>query len=205
MGPQAHPYNPYQNPLNLAARMHQQQQQSYTDMLLKSYENHIAQRFAHSSPTPVPGLATSLYSPAQMGLGVAMPPLAAIPPAGLSHYAAPGFQGHMPPAPPGSFQHLLASMTSAAAKAKHAHVVAQSQVVHGPLHVHTSRSDQPMSTPSPPASVTSPRGGSTGSGSGTSENVSPVEQDRRSSSIAVLRMKAREYEMKLQMGQKCVY
>ena len=190
--------------------MHQQQQQqhqTYTDLLLKSYENHIAHRFT-TSHSPIPTIATTLYSPAAMGLGVGvgMAPLSALQAGGLGPYAASvgltSFQGHGPPAPPGSFQHLLASMTSAAAKAKHAHaqVHAHSHVP-APLHVHTSRSDQ-TTTPSPPASVASPRTPAT-PGANPPGNLSPVEQDRRSSSIAVLRMKAREYELKLQMGQKC--
>ena len=162
-----------------------------------------------------PASSAAAAAAAAMGFGVniGMPHLSALPPFGVPVGAFPG-SSMAPHAPPGSFQHLLASMTSAAAKAKHAHAHAVAQSHQSPLHIHTTSrggggeqsnaSSGSSSTPSPPESVAS-GGSGTGSNGGVSGNVSPVEQDRRSSSIAVLRMKAREYEMKIQLGQKCVY
>jgi hypothetical protein len=104
----------------------------------------------------------------------------------------------IPVPPPGSFQHLLASMTSSAAKARAAG--------DSPFH-----SDHPSSIPSPSPSSGGAHSVSSSSASSTSPQSStlssptnatptpssPPAPDRRSSSIAALRLKAREHEMRL--------
>ena len=181
VGPQAHPYNPYQNPLSLAARLQQQQhhQQVYADLLLKSYESHLSRFSSHSLPSQAPGLSPALQA------AVGAPALALATPMGLNFPGAgrpmgtpiPQGQSNLGMPPPGTFQHLLATMSSHAAKTP-------------PL---LKDSD------TPPAATASPTGSDVGR---DVTGSSPVEGDRRSSSIAALRMKAREYEMKLQLSNK---
>ena len=147
-----------------------------------------AGRFSAPSGPPLPSLA-ALYSPAALaaaavagGAGGCSPPgfnpFSHLPPIG----ALAPFPGSLPgQLPGGSFQHLLASMTNSSA---------------GPAS--KVKDITPSSRESPevasPTAVTPPP---------SSGAVPPlVERDRRSSSIAALRMRAREYEMKLQLGGK---
>ena len=137
---------------------------------------------------PLPSLA-ALYSPAALaaaavagGAGGCSPasfnPFSHLPPIG----ALAPFPGSLPgQLPGGSFQHLLARMshpsTGPPTKVKDI----------------TSPSRESPEIASPTA-VTPPPSGAT---------APPlVERDRRSSSIAALRMRAREYEMKLQLSEK---
>jgi hypothetical protein len=156
VGPQAHPYNPYHsyvNTLTMASRGIMPQPQSYADLLLKTYENQFINRYNLSSP---PG---AMYGPLA-GIGMSSANL------GLRSLTTPSLGGspHTISPPPGSFQHLLASMTSAAAKSRESC-----------------------------ADISAPL-------SGTTANL--LDPDRRSSSIAALRMKAREHEIRLGIG-KC--
>ncbi len=199
MGPQAHPYGTYPtSPLGLAVRLQQQQQHTYTDLLLKSYENHLAQRF--STPT-LNGLPPGFYPPG------ALPPVSGVPgmPTLTPYGHIAGFH------PGGSFQNLLAAMGPAlAAKA----AVAKSMLLTpSPLTVNTeppsSPNNQPKISAQPTALLTRAPSGLT-NGLSNSNGLNTILQpgaeqppDRRSSSIAALRMKAREYEMKLQLGQNC--
>ena len=145
--------------IGLAARV--QQQHAFTDMLLKSYENNLTARSLVPPPVLPPH---SAYGP----LGLAGP--LSIPSLGPYQTA---LMGMSTPPQPGTFQHLLASMT-ASVKAKEA---ADSE--------DRSSSISPTQSGSPSERSTPPSGST----------------DRRSSSIAALRHKAREYEFKLQMGQ----
>lgn len=153
----------------------------YADLLLKSYEGHLSRFSSHlppQGPLVAPGMQphigqTALAIAAPMALNFPGPGRPIAPPFGPT----PGGVG-MPP--PGTFQHLLASMSTHAAKS--------------PPQV-KERESSPE--PTPKASRSDLSGEVSGSGS-----LLPPDGDRRSSSIAALRMKAREYEMKLQLGNK---
>ena len=160
VGPQGHPYSPFPPPLgHLAARA--SPPQSYTHLLLKSYENHLAQRYS--------GLAMgTLYPTIPTGLALGgLPGLATYNPlAGIS----------LPPG--GPFPHLLPVATPPNGSKGREDMEDKGGGPHSP----------PRATSSPDTTLTS--GG--------------LAPDRRSSSIAALRMRAREYEIKLQLGQqKC--
>ena len=135
------------------------QQQSYSDLLLKTYENQLFNRY--SLATGLPSVAPALYNP--VSFGISSLPTSAL---GLRSLAPLS----VPIPPPGTFQHLLASMTSSAAKA---------------------RENLDISSPVP------------GMSSPTSGLV--VDNERRSSSIAALRMKAREHELRLGISGNIVY
>ena len=166
VGPQAHPYAPYPG-LTLGPRPpHPMQSAAYADMLLKSYEAQLARlNPCLSGPTPLPmPLPVNMEGSALMG-----------------HMRAhiPSFPAALVAPPPGSFQHLLASMSSQAAAKQGATVKEEADT------------DTPVTS-----SVTSSPG---------SPMTSSAAPDRRTSSIAALRLKAREYELKLQLGggEKC--
>ncbi|CAH1781281.1 unnamed protein product [Owenia fusiformis] len=167
VGPAAHPYNPYSSTLSLAARNIMHQQALYNDMLVKSYTGQIQglnnPRLDLMSQLPL--MSPSLPGLASLGVG-------GLPPSGLPGLR-PGFSPVVPP--PGSFQHLLASMTQSAAKSRL------------PLTLETSEQKDPAS-PETSSSSLSPKSG---------------DPDRRSTSIASLRMKAREHEIRLEMTRKC--
>lgn len=170
------------------------------DLLLKSYENHL-QMARLSGPPALPSLA-ALYSPAALAAAAAvggcgppggfspfphLPPLTPFPLSGVS-----------PPSHAGSFQHLLASI-SATPKLKDLPPAPPPPVVPTPL----SRGDSPEGTRSTPPSSPAPPGTPTAPAPpGGAAAPGLMERDRRSSSIAALRMRAREYEMKLQMSGK---
>ncbi|XP_050411549.1 aristaless-related homeobox protein [Patella vulgata] len=161
VGTQGHPYSPYSGTLNLAARgvlgASHQASQTYSDLLLKTYESQLLSRYSLASP--LSSFSPALYAPMSLGLSAATSGLGI---RGLSPLT-------MPMPPPGTFQHLLASMTSSAAKAR------ESYDLSPPL----------PGIPSPPTGI--------------------VETERRSSSIANLRLKAREHEMRLGMNGNIVY
>ena len=145
-------------------------------------------RPAAPSGPHLPSLA-ALYSPAALaaaavanGTGGCSPssfnPFSHLPPIG----ALAPFPGSLPgQLPGGSFQHLLASMsnppTGPATKVRDI----------------TSPSRESPEVASPTADTPPPHGGT---------QPPLVERERRSSSIAALRMRAREYEMKLQLTGK---
>ncbi|KAK7090048.1 aristaless-related homeobox protein-like [Littorina saxatilis] len=184
-GAGSHPYNPYNSPLGLMASRggvgHPPvssasgvpvpgAHSTYSDLLLKTYENTLMARYGLTSP--LASLNPALCSPL-LGMGM-----------GASHMGGLGIGMGMrnltplsiPVPPPGSFQHLLASMTSSAAKAREsfADMTSSGPGLHSPP-VSMSSSTPPMTSASPPA-------------------------DRRSSSIASLRLKAREHEMRMGVG-----
>ena len=182
VGPQSHPYNTYHTPslglastpsLGLAARVHhnvQQQQHAFTDLLLRSYETNMA----HGNHMVPAGLPTHpLYSNGATGL----PGPVTFSPLGPYQSALMGMTGCTPQ--PGTFQHLLASMT-ASVKAKEAVEEQEMRTNKSPCSLSpVSRSNSPL----------------------RSDTGSPNQGDQKSSSIAELRHKAREYEFKLQMAQ----
>ncbi|XP_046333369.2 homeobox protein ARX-like [Haliotis rufescens] len=156
VGTQAHPYSPYTGTLNMASRgvLPPQQPhppQTYSDLLLKTYENQLLSRY--SLATSLPTVTSALYSPVTFGLSSASAT------SGLGLRTLTPLSVPVPP--PGTFQHLLASMTSSAAKAR-----------------------ENFDTTPPVPGLSSPTSG-------------VVDSERRSSSIAALRMKAREHEMRL--------
>lgn len=156
MGPQAHPYSPYAGSLSLASRTLLPQQHTYTDLLIKSYENQFLQRYTLQSQ--MPALHPGLYNPVSLALSAPPPPL------GLRSFASLA----SPLPPPGSFQHLLASMTSSAAKAR---------------ETNCDISTVTSGLAAPPTNL--------------------LDSDRRSTSIAALRMKAREHELRMGLSTKC--
>ena len=158
VGPQAHPFSPYSVSLSMAARNLMQQQQAYNDLLMKSYQSHLTQGL--TIPSTIPGLAPSLYS--QNGLALATPPAL-----NLTALRAPFVPLPHAMPPPGSFQHLLASMTSSTnAKLKESEEF--------PIQTNiTAVSRQELDS-------------------------SSQDPDRRSTSIAALRMKAREHEIRIE-------
>ena len=177
----SHPYNPYASTLSLvtrgglgpqpivssAAAVPVGPHSTYSDLLLKTYENTLMARYGLTSP--LTSLPPALCSPLAMGMGA-------------SHMGGLGVGLRnltplsIPVPPPGSFQHLLASMTSSAAKARE------------------TFADLPSPLPAAqqsPASMTSQT---------TPVTSSSPPADRRSSSIASLRLKAREHEMRMGVG-----
>ena len=125
----------------------------------------------HILPSGLP--SHPLYPAGAMGI----PGQLSLPPLGPYQSALMGMSGAGPQ--PGTFQHLLASMT-ASVKAKEAVDDQERQL-----------NDSPSSM-SPRSRANSPH---------HSDSGSPDSGDRKTSSIAALRHKAREYEFKLQMGQ----
>ncbi|PVD18881.1 hypothetical protein C0Q70_21438 [Pomacea canaliculata] len=140
---------------------------SYSDLLLKTYESTLMSRYGMTSPMTT--FNPALCSPLTLSMAAATSP--AVGPFGVS-MRGPLTHLSIPAPPPGSFQHLLASMTSSAAKARETYVDLSS----------------PVSAQPPPPPVTSQ--------AGTVTSSSPPD-DRRSSSIASLRLKAREHEIRM--------
>lgn len=179
-GGQPHPYNPYTTTLNLVTRggvggMGPQPNPaavsigphaSYSDLLLKTYESTLMARYGLASPLVSSlSLPPGLCSPLALGMGSASMGGFGVGMRNLTPLS-------IPVPPPGSFQHLLASMTSSAAKARESFV------------------DLPSPVPAQPPPT------SMASHSPTVTSHSPPE-DRRSSSIASLRLKAREHEIRM--------
>ena len=103
------------------------------------------------------------------------------------------------PLPPGSFQQLLATMSM--------HANRKEEVLAAEVPVRLAPLAPPVIAPSSQGSPNSPPAESGRRSSSPTDSSSPSggsdgESDRKSSSIAALRMKAREYEMRLQMGQR---
>jgi hypothetical protein len=105
----------------------------------------------------------------------------------------------------GSFQHLLAMMS-----ARNGHALGVEANAH--RDDLDNKSDPDMSPTRMEGRIPSPtRSVSPGSRSASADVANPVtssppsgqvETERRSSSIAALRLRAREYEMKIQLGQQ---
>ncbi|KAL8594325.1 hypothetical protein ACOMHN_053242 [Nucella lapillus] len=182
----SHPYHPYPPTLSLVTRggavvgphppspLHPHS--SYSDLLLKTYEHSLMARYGLTSP--LTSLPPGLCSPLALGMGVGMG-------AGMGGIGV-GMRNltplSIPVPPPGSFQHLLASMTSTAAKARAE-----------PFAHRSADTNQP---PPPTPAVTSSTSSSSSSSTTPVTSSSPPA-DRRSSSIASLRLKAREHEMRM--------
>ncbi|XP_076453473.1 uncharacterized protein LOC143288732 [Babylonia areolata] len=187
----SHPYNPYATTLSLVTRggggmvvgPHQPPSpasaaaavpltphSSYSDLLLKTYENTLMARYGLTSP--LTSLPPGLCSPLALGMGM-----------GVGMGTTPPLS--IPVPPPGSFQHLLASMTHSAVKARESFLD------------HPSAGNPPLP---PPVSIPSSSSSSSSSSSAATPVTSsspPAAADRRSSSIASLRLKAREHEMRM--------
>lgn len=176
VGPQGHPYNPFNAALSpsAAARLHHTQQQAYNDLLLKSYETHLSGRYPLS---PLTALNPAFQQNSPLGLAAA----AAAGLGGLRPF--PGLSAGIPPLPnippPGSFQHLLASMTMSAGK------------------VREPSSPRPGTPPADDSRQASPP--ASGSRSPESDSADP---DRRSTSIAALRLRAREHEVRMDLVRR---
>ena len=187
----SHPYNPYASTLSLvtrgglgpqpivssAAAVPVGAHSTYSDLLLKTYENTLMARYGLTSP--LTSLPPGLCSPLALGMGASHPM------GGLGVGLRNLTPLSIPVPPPGSFQHLLASMTSSAAKARETFVDLPSPLP--PSAAGAVAATQQQQHP-PPASVTS---------QATPVTSSSPPADRRSSSIASLRLKAREHEMRM--------
>lgn len=155
VGPQAHPISPYSSALSLASRS-VLSQPSYNDLLLKSYEQQLASRYSILSQ--IHAARPNFLGPSAIGLATA----AKYAGLGLPSYAP--FAPSLPSIAPGTFQHLLANMTSS------------------------------RKSPESLGEIPSPL-----SGLSVPNTTSLLDADRRSTSIAALRMKAREHELKLEL------
>lgn len=156
MGNPGQAYSSYPGVISLPSRHFLSQPSTFGDVLA-SFDNSLTDRLMFSAHQH-PGIASSLCSTpgfpiATTSASFGVRPLVPI--------------GSMPP--PGSFQHLLASMTNSAIK------------------VRDTGSETPV-----PCFPTLPM-----SGPGL------WDVDRRSSSIAALRLKAREHEIKLGAVPRC--
>ncbi|CAG5128530.1 unnamed protein product [Candidula unifasciata] len=205
VGGQTHTFNPYPPGLGLMARgmlvpqpathhyhphhhLHHQHPLSYSDLLLKSYENTMLSRHGMAS-----GLPPNNYYSQTAFASLGFPP-----PGGLSSLRVMAPLS-LPIPPPGSFQHLLASMTSSVLKAREN---AEGSSASPPSTPVTSGSK--ASTPSPnndpdpdrrPPSatlVTKPSHGEE-----FRSSVMSGKGDIRSSSIASLRLKAKEHQLRI--------
>lgn len=170
-----HPHHPYQG--------------SYSDLLLKTYENTLMSRYG-VPPQMSPFGNAGFYSPA-----AAFSSLGMTPQGGLAAIRALNPMSLSLP-PPGSFQHLLASMTSTALKARQTADVTSFSPPTTPVLSKTT-------TPSPPSNETDPANRKqTSPDLGHEEELNrglllPVKGDVRNSSIASLRLKAREHQLRL--------
>ena len=188
----SHPYNPYASTLSLvtrgglgpqpivssAAAVPVGAHSTYSDLLLKTYENTLMARYGLTSP--LTSLPPALCSPLALGMGASHPM------GGLGVGLRNLTPLSIPVPPPGSFQHLLASMTSSAAKARETFVDLPSPLPPSAAAAAAAATQQQQHPP--PASVTSQT---------TPVTSSSPPADRRSSSIASLRLKAREHEMRM--------
>lgn len=178
--PAPHHYHPH--------HLHHQQPVSYSNLLLKTYENTMLSRHGITS-----GLApTSYYSQ------TAFTSLGFSPPGGLTSLRVMAPLS-LPIPPPGSFQHLLASMTSSVLKARETAEAASASPPSTPV---TSASK--TSTPSPSNDTDPdrrPQSASQLTKPGHEEDlrglVTPGKGDIRSSSIASLRLKAKEHQLRM--------
>jgi len=166
----------------------QQQQQLYTELLLKSYAGHLSRSMIPQSANLRPPLVSGFPAlPVVMATGLRPPIVAqAHSPPPISPFA-PGLQSM------GSFQHLLAMMSARNG---------QRSSLGTP---ETGREETSMTQeeriPSPARSV-SPSDGSLSADISQVTSSSPEDSDRKSSSITALRIRAKAYEMKLQLGQQ---
>ncbi|XP_013388734.1 homeobox protein aristaless-like 4 [Lingula anatina] len=176
VGPQSHPYHPFNAALNVAAasRLHHSQHQAYNDLLLKSYENHIGGGGGGRFPlSPLAALSpAAMATAARVQSQTLNPPIGGVAGIGMRPFLPLPLNFIYPP--PGSFQHLLASMTANAAGK--------------PQTAATERQTPPLS---PPVSKTP-----------SEVSTSPVDPDRRSTSIAALRQKARQHEIQLDIARR---
>ena len=174
----------------------------FSELLLKSYENHLQMASAArlGAPAPPPALQHPLaafYSPAALAAAAAV---SQGQPSPYSHLPPPlgglgPFPGTLPgQLPAGSFQHLLATMSGTSPTAASPALKRRDEREAPPLPAQRDSPEASSSNGSlsPPAS----------SIAGKISSVPLVENDRRSSSIAALRLRAREYEMKLGLGSK---
>uniref|UniRef100_A0A2C9JFA1 Homeobox domain-containing protein n=1 Tax=Biomphalaria glabrata TaxID=6526 RepID=A0A2C9JFA1_BIOGL len=202
VGGQSNPFNPYPPGLGMMTRgilgpppgphlhhPHHPYQGSYSDLLLKTYENTLMSRYG-VPPQMSPFGNAGFYSPA-----AAFSSLGMTPQGGLAAIRALNPMSLSLP-PPGSFQHLLASMTSTALKARQTADVTSFSPPTTPVLSKTT-------TPSPPSNETDPANRKqTSPDLGHEEELNrglllPVKGDVRNSSIASLRLKAREHQLRL--------
>lgn len=203
VGGQTHPFSPYPPSLGIMARgilappssphhahhLHYPHVNSYSNLLLKTYENTLLSRFgvaSHIGPN-------SFYSHA-----AAFSSLGISPPTGLTAMRGVAPMS-LPLAPPGSFQHLLASMTSSALKARETAEVTSLSPPTTPV-----TSSSMTTTPSPSNEIEGMRRPSAAQ---LSPDLCQEEElrglltsasgDVRSSSIASLRLKAKEHQIRL--------
>ncbi|KAH9512781.1 hypothetical protein Btru_038177 [Bulinus truncatus] len=206
VGGQTNPFNPYPPGLGMMTRgilgpphgphlqhSHHPHPGAYSDLFLKTYENTIMSRYGVTSQL-TPFGAAGFYSPAAAFSSIGMTT-----PGGLAAMRALNPMSLSLP-PPGSFQHLLASMTSTALKARQNADVT---------------SFSPPTTPVLSTSKTTTPSPSNESDSANRKSAAPSlspdiihEEDRRAmllpgkgdvrnSSIASLRLKAREHQLRL--------
>ena len=206
VGPQSHPYSPFPcqpgGPMPPMGMLPHPAHKFYGDFLLKSYEHQVG-RFGGPHPPPSLGFPGHPFGSSLLGIGNplqnALRGATISSPGGPMKGPLPGLPGMgMPmPLPPGSFQQLLATMSM--------HANRKEEVLAGepPMRL----SVPPVITPSTQGSPHSPPAEEGRRSSSPNDSSSPLggsdgESERKSSSIAALRMKAREYEMRLQMGQR---
>jgi homeobox protein aristaless-related len=168
VGPQSHPFNPFQ-PAGLIPHPHK----LYSDLLLKTYENQMSAAAAAA--------AARFGAPGPMfpfrGASPMMPPNPLAMLRGAMSFGPPmkSLAAPMPQLPTGSFQHLLATMSMHAA-------ARPAPRLSPPPQPPIPQEDRSPSPPSP----------------GDDGPPGPHDTERKSSSIAALRLKAREYELRLQ-------
>ena len=191
VGPQSHPYNPFQCPPSIGpAGLVPPPHKLYSDLLLKTYENQMsaaaaAARFGAPSPM-FPGAfrgSTPMLSMPPNPLAMLRGAMSLGPPNMMNFKSIP--LAPPLPLPTGSFQHLLATMSMHAARKED-----QARPEVGRL----SPQEENCSPPSPGDS----RPNSSDPVTAPIKNGSDGETERKSSSIAALRLKAREYELRLQ-------
>ncbi|CAG5130119.1 unnamed protein product, partial [Candidula unifasciata] len=196
VGGQSHPYSSYPPGLQMMTRNilappatqlhHHPHSMTYSDLLLKTYESAMMSRYGMAAQMTQFGPAT-LYSPTTFpSIGLSAP--------GSIHAKRTLMPLSLPLPPPGSFQHLLASMTSSALKARESEVTSSSP---------PSKPGLPGKTPSPSNEAEFMRKLTARSVSPDSSQehgdprTSPSTGDIRSTSIASLRLKAKEHQLRI--------
>ncbi|XP_064639198.1 homeobox protein aristaless-like [Lineus longissimus] len=171
VNPQAHPYyQPAAATLARQAMEQHQQRQAMNDLILRSYQSRY-----NLPASYFPFFFSNIPNASSHAAGTG------------NDYRLPAYSPLAPP-PPGTFQHLLASMTSSVTSRKREEDVTASGS-QSPPHLNT-------------AAITSQSRDNSPDVNNTPDSPPAEGGERRSSSIQALRLKAREHEMRLDLIRK---